>query len=94
VEDALAHAHPAIDDISSGPIGLEQHRALALAYADTCVGLGARCTVFEEKLKIKQEDAMKRGEQRALRGSCVIISTCTDVILLHSIISHDIYVWK
>lgn len=65
-EDALAHTHPALNDISPGHIDLEQHRALALAYRDTCVGLGTRCTVFEDKLKFKQEEAMKLGEHGAL----------------------------
>ncbi|KAJ9107653.1 hypothetical protein QFC21_001113 [Naganishia friedmannii] len=79
-EEALAHAHPALDDISSGPIGLEQHRALASGYADICVGLGSRCTVFEEKLKFKQEEAMKYGEEcRALTKSLGYLSTAVVV---------------
>ncbi|KAJ9115940.1 hypothetical protein QFC22_005083 [Naganishia vaughanmartiniae] len=79
-EDALAHAHPALDDTTSSPAGLEQHRALALAYTNTCVGLGTRCTVLEDKLRFKQEEAMKRGERVSHPATTVAESQATTAV--------------
>jgi hypothetical protein len=65
--EALAHVHPALEVTEK--VDLERHRELALDYADMTMAVGLRCTVLEEKLQVKQDQAMRgdRGESRALR---------------------------
>lgn len=63
--EALAHAHPALE--ASEKVDLKRHGELALGYAEVTMAVGLRCTVLEEKLQVKQGEAMRidRGELRA-----------------------------
>lgn len=55
--EALAHAHPALEVTED--VDLQRHGELALKYAEMTMGAGLRCTVLEEKLQLKQDQAMR-----------------------------------
>ena len=57
--EALAHAHPELEVTEK--IDLQRHGELAVEYAEMTMAIGVRCTVLEEKLQAKQDEAMRIG---------------------------------